>query len=368
MFRTILHASIAMTAVLTLSSIAGGQSFRSVDFGLGKLPQGLAAADLNNDGLIDLAVATVSPPAIHIIYATFGGGFEAQLAIPLEDDSVGKLIAGDVNADGQVDLLIAMPRLEEVVVFANGREGFMRYDTFRTGALPHGLALGDVDANGTMDVVVANEGSDSVTVALQKAGRFYGYDVRTGMGPRHVALADLHGGRSPELFVSNYNEGNVMIFTNRGGEFALFQTLAAGSASPDGMVLRDLDKDGDLDISIASSGRGRDASKVVVWTNTRGMFDRFSEFPSRSESAVGLASADFDNDGFDDLVVSDRSGDVVSIMYGQRDGTYSAENRISVGFGPDEVLALDVDGDGDVDMVTMNSDGDGITILLNQMR
>lgn len=370
MFRTFLTPVIATAAIVSLGSFAQGQvSFRSLDFSLGKVPQGLVSADFNNDNLPDFAVATTVPAAIHLLLSDARDGFVAMRPLELSGYSIGKLEAGDFNNDGLMDLILGMPKnLQAMILLNAGRGEFIRGPEFRTGPDPHGMALGDIDNDGKLDVVVANSGADFVTIAYGAGRGFRTEQLRAGAGPRHVALANISGDRELELVVTNYNGHSVMVFTLNRGQFQLDQTLELGKVFPDALILRDLNKDGYFDISVAASGDSLFTNSVYVWTNFRNGFDRPRIYATRTFSAVGLASSDFNFDGMDDLVVADREGDQLSIMFGKRDGTFKSELRLDTGPGPDEVLAIDVDGDGDFDLATMNSDGDGITILYNLMR
>lgn len=75
--------------------------------------------------------------------------------------------------------------------------------------------------------------------------------------------------------------------------------------------------------------------------------------------------ADFDNDGLTDICSAAASDDVINVLLGAGDGTFSSNQEIDVGNAPHGIAPLDVDGDGDLDIVNANVDENELSLMIN---
>ncbi len=78
----------------------------------------------------------------------------------------------------------------------------------------------------------------------------------------------------------------------------------------------------------------------------------------------GVATGDFNNDGFADVVIENYSSNTVSVLLGKGDGTFQAPVTYAVGSLPERVLVADMDGDGNLDLIVANTGSNSISILL----
>ncbi|MCA9294527.1 MAG: VCBS repeat-containing protein [Phycisphaerales bacterium] len=126
-------------------------------------PDGIVAADFNNDGAQDLAAATET---FATVWTNVSGSLTNRVEWPLGGDSA-DIIAGDFDCNGSTDLATANQNSGTVSVINNtGAGGFGAGVTFATGASPTALAMGDFDANASNDLAVANRDSNTVSIAL----------------------------------------------------------------------------------------------------------------------------------------------------------------------------------------------------------
>jgi hypothetical protein len=132
-----------------------------------------AAADVNGDGLVDLMTGTAASSTSLLILTNNGSGVfgsNATLNIPYGSSGaymISGVAAADMNGDGLTDLVAydgSQPK-GTVFVWTNAAGGFGTYKRFNAGNESQAMAIGDLNGDGRPDVVLGNT-SISVTVML----------------------------------------------------------------------------------------------------------------------------------------------------------------------------------------------------------
>ena len=125
-------------------------------------PEAVAAADLNGDGILDLAVAAVgtpgSPGSLAVFRGTGGGKFSSPQMLPLgaNGGTQSGIAVGDLNGDGKPDLAVVSNFSTTVdILLGDGAGGFTasKTKTF-TGDGPDGLVIADFDGDGKLDLII----------------------------------------------------------------------------------------------------------------------------------------------------------------------------------------------------------------------
>ncbi len=243
--------------------------------------------------------------------------------------------------------------------------------SFDQNAYPGGLAgrwgaAFDLDGTGGLDILIANEGSGSLSQLVNNGnGTFTASSFLAGSsGSASVAAADLDGDGDEDAVVASHFGGEVWILTNTGGSLALTQTLTPGG-NPYDVVLPDLDGTNGPDIVIVNAATGM----VSVWLNEGGGVFESSWARVDTAANVGvqaIASGDFDDDGLIDVAVASPATDSVLVFANLGSGVLGAPTSHPVDVQPVDVVACDLDADGDLDLVTANWMSDSISVLLQQ--
>src|SRR5688572_15621901 len=225
-------------------------------------------------------------------------------------DSPSSIAEADIDGDDDGDLAVANHWSNTISVLSNTGDGtFGTRQEIAVGDKPECVALGDIDADGDADLAVVNSsdwasvGLDTVGTLRNDSGHFGDHrEFIVGEYPRFLLLRDLDSDGDLDLIVANDggidSEGNVSLLSNRGdGEFESKRDLVAGEG-PRHVALGDVDHDGDEDIAIATFGSD-DASIL----RNDGMWTFESGLPLPMNDPIRVALVDLDRDVDLDLVV-----------------------------------------------------------------
>jgi hypothetical protein len=368
----------------------------AVPFPVGVRPNAVAVTDLpdfNNDLIPDLAVVNLGPTStsqssVSVLLGKGDGSFKQAVTTTVINSgpSLGvalSLAVGDFNGDGLPDVALntlgaANSAVE--VLLGKGDGSFQpNHPILPVGQSPFSLAVGDLDGNGTLDVVTAN-GSGTLSVLLGNGnGTFQPrVDVPVGGAPRAVGVDDFNGDGKPDVVVAQQLTDTVSVLLGHGnGTFASPLVFPAGGKdfTPESMVVADVngDKKGDLVIK-GDSVLESDAFQIgVLLGHGDGTFQAPLLGAAQPGGSGDLAVGDFNNDGQQDVAVADELGSPsgnLSVFAGNGDGTFQSLIRLDLltgGNGPKGVAAADLNGDGLLDLVATNSgDNPGtVGVLLN---
>lgn len=319
---------------------------------------GLAAADFNRDGLIDLVLSERWTPSAHLCYAQGTTG-QVYFAPPV-DVAIGlgqwEIAAADVDGDGWSDIVAGHEGHgpgQVSICFNDGAGGFASSQLYHGGALQSHVALGDVNGDGRLDIVSAGHAAVSV---LLNAGN------RTFLSPQSTPLpaswtyvgeldvGDLDGDGVDEIVIMDSGSGELVSFAVSSAGVPL-QSASYVIATPPlmGFELVDMNRDGHLDLlCLTRSSSPNNWPRAIVLELAGGLASA-TERPIRISGApTTIAATDIDGDGLVDIVSAGSYRTQVS--YARGDGTYWRTESFD-DFGWFYALA-DFDSDGQVDIAS----------------
>lgn len=335
-------------------------------------PAAIVSADFNGDGAEDVALALPTSNAVVVLFSAGSDGVDwlgfasPSVLIPVGQTPRG-VAAGDFNGDGLIDLAVCLADDNAVQVILNSGGGAFQtpgvMETFAVGFDPRALAAADLNGDQLDDLVVACFASDSVVFLLQQPPPMPGLvsmdralDFAVGDGPRAVTLADFENDGFPDVVTSNFNDDTITLVRNQGEiRVGLVAFDVPVHEDPDSAAPGDLDEDKDVDLAIAA--RGGEGAVVVLRNLGNFTFAPPVPLPVGADPR-SLAMVDLDLDGDSDLVVvvaSDDGEAVVRVLRNDlNDGQIAfAPAEDLAGLNPLLVVAADVDADHIADLVVI---------------
>jgi RHS repeat-associated protein len=349
--------------------ITAVQFAAQVTYPVGAYPWGVASGDFNGDGKPDLAVVNSSDDTISLFLGDGAGNLVAGSVLHTSGSLSYSIVVGDFNGDGKLDLAVGNLVSQNVSIFLGNGDGTFSGPTLvAVGGEPVNLAVADVNHDGKLDLIVVDGSTGSTTgqtveVLLGNGdGTFHaGVPYTTGPGPIGVAVGDFNGDGKLDLAVTNSGNNTVSILLGNGD--GTFQAAAnyATQFYPEKIAVADFNGDGKADLVILNSRIG---SFSVFLGNGDGTFGAGSNVGAGS-APQGLAIADFNGDGKLDLAIADSFGNDVMVYLGVGDGTFHAPVLFTTGTYPAGVAAVDLNRDGKIDLAVANYQSNTVSVLLN---
>jgi hypothetical protein len=361
---------------LSNTAIPGALSFGELRrLNAGFLPRTVAAVELNDDGLNDLLCPSNSD--ISLLFGDGEGGFRAASGYPVGVQPV-HVRPVDLDNDDDRDLVVVDVFQRQVSFLENyDASGSFRvaaeipFDVPASEELPGGVDVGDVDGDGYADVVIALHALNEVRVVHNPATAVEAFMTTTyeiyalGLDLYGVALGDLDEDGWLDILVSSSGDQSAHVLLNDSTQPGFFvpQAPIALSFSPAAVLIEDLDGDGFLDAAFTGNAGGPiDGSAGPVLGLLKGdgagMLGEQGVLPVDTVGSA-LVCGEFNGDGLCDLVAGQPALAFEQVFVYLSTGAFEYEGTpLLVDGSPGAVDVADVDLDGNQDIVVPTGEGE----------
>jgi len=315
-------------------------------------------ADLDGDGDLDILVTAQLVDTV-FWYESDGGSppsyTEWNLSV-LNDGATG-VAAEDLDQDGDVDVMVASVEGDEVAWYRNIGENppvFLK-NTLTTNADGAVVVLSsDLDSDGDPDILAASRGDDTIRWWENISGVFAERLVSTAPDSvRSIDVADMDGDGDIDVVSASRNDNMIRLHTNNGATPPSFgdRVISFSVFGARAIAAEDLDRDGDVDLAVAAELDNR-----ILWFESDGANPpAFTEHTIATNilGPISVRAQDLDTDGDADLLVAARDEGVIYRF--ENDGaefpTFTS-TRIAEGASlVQSARAADLDNDGDLDVL-----------------
>ena len=290
---------------------------------------------------------------------------------PLNPNVSGSLsVVAFTNTDGLVDLVYSggNDTTSSLTLLTNNGGGiFTSNHSYAVGSAPVAVTAADVNGDGKMDLISANQNDNSLSVLTNNGSGGFVLSSTVpvpyvdGARPAPtavVAFKNVDG--KMDLASADGNLTTVSIFTNDGsGNFTFVTNITTGS-TPHSITAADVNNDGAMDLICANES----SSTLSVLTNNGSGGFGFATNISVGSEPVFVVAADVNKDGWVDLICANFGDGTLSVVTNNGSGGFALAT-IPVGSHPYSVCAADVNGDGWPDFIGANGGTDSLTVLTN---
>jgi hypothetical protein len=357
---------------LTDTSLAEGYTLTATMTSVGKIaPTGQISFV---DTTANNAVLATQTPTLTSVSNSFGSATTYTTASQ-SSDGVHVVVTGDWNEDGIPDMAVADAGSNQVSIFLGKGDGtFAAAVNYTVGNNPYSIVAGDVNNDGHVDLVTANEGSATVSVLFGNGDGTFQSAVAYATNsvdsyPEGVALGDFNGDGYLDIAVADYRQyktANVLVMLNNGdGTFASAVSYDAGDVWTEGISVADVNKDGIPDLIALNYGSGSSSSIAVLLGNGDGTFATRTKYITCSEycGARSATVADLNGDGYPDVIAANWGDSNLGVLLNNGDGTFGSYVLYSTDPDPTSVAVGDVNGDGIPDLVIGTEYGTAVDVL-----
>ena len=333
-------------------------------------PLDVAIADIDGDGNADVLTANREGRSISILMGRSDGTLRPVDPIALEV-GVTSLALADMNRDGRLDIVASACEpgcsASEILVFhGSGAGGFEPGPVFPISGVPYNVAVADFDRDGRPDIAATDYPNDRILVLLS-ASADTGYtetSLPTGKKPIALVVADLDLDGIPDLVSSDHGSGSSSVYLSYGdGGFSERIEVETGEL-PYSIALDSVDRDELPDLVVAHS---TDPGRVTVLQGRGdGTFSFFQDFevPGR---LVYIDTADFDDDGLADIVVTRNQQRFAGVFLNEGDGLFNEhELRVTAQNAIYSLAVVDLNHDPFPDLVTVDYEQGSVSISLGE--
>ncbi len=309
------------------------------------------------------------------------GNFGAQQVISTNFDYPLDVVAGDIDGDGDMDILSGSRYNNSRVAWfknTNSQGNFVFQQELTTDiAYCRGAALADIDGDGDLDIAATSWAFPNHRIIwfenTNGQGNFNNTPnlvalLSNNTRPETIYAKDFDNDGDLDIAVGTDNEGLSWFKNNGSGTFGTQQIIDSNVEDVRAIFPADIDADGDQDILLAANRADR-----IAWhknTNGQGNFGPANELAdvNGANGPIKVISVDLDGDGDKDILTALTNDNLIAWqenLDGQ--GNFSELITIATITDPLSLFAGDIDGDTDMDIIATSSSSSGKVVYYKNL-
>lgn len=334
----------------------------------------IVSADFNGDGKIDIVASNSTNIGLSVYINNGGGGFLPPVNFGSFVSNYG-LTASDVNNDGATDIIVPQHTMypDIISVYINDGQGNFigpnNYPQTISGIHPANiLCVASADLTGdSFDEIITGNINGIVVYINSGSGTFSYNQTKYNFYSqiRSIHTADLNNDNKLDVIALSEFDSTFVFINNGAGGFLPYQKYSSGRRG----VICDVNADGNLDVVSAKSN----ALSVLV-NNGSGTFSSSNQ-TFNMVYPWNVSSADFNNDGYEDLAITNYSTTVaceyIQVFMNLKNNSFHSPVNYyptsAAAFLGLNVLTKDFNSDSRPDLAIIKSTRDSILILLNSI-
>jgi VCBS repeat protein/List-Bact-rpt repeat protein/FG-GAP repeat protein len=284
--------------VSILLSHPDGTFATDVVYPVGSNPDSVAIADFNGDSHPDLATANSGDSVISILLNKGDGTFQPHVDYPVSSTAAAGIIAADLNQDGRLDIAVALGE-GAAVLLGNGDGSFQPEVDYGIGGVATSVVAADFNGDGKLDLALPAYNAVISVLLGNGDGTFQpGKQQSLPAQPFGAAVGDVNGDGIPDLVVAGGCGCISVLIGNGDGTFQPHKDYAGVSILTTSVALADFTGDGNLDVVVTNS---YSSTASVFVGKGDGTFPTRVEYTSGGYAPAGVAVGDFNRDRKPDI-------------------------------------------------------------------
>ncbi|MES2382128.1 MAG: FG-GAP-like repeat-containing protein [Bacteroidota bacterium] len=293
-----------------------------------------AVADFDNDGKLDIATVNLSSNTVSVFrntttaVGTITFATKIDFTLPASASPYG-IATGDIDGDGLIDMAVANLNTNSVSLFKNNSVSnsinFASAVNFTTLTQPSSIIVAEIDGDGKPDIAVTNFGSNQISVfrniaavgTINTSSLASRNDFTCGNGPFYMSDADIDGDGKIDLVVPNYTGNNMTVLRNTSAigsvNFSSSNFSTAGASGINAIGMGDIDGDGKVDITTANNS----TNNITLYKNNSvsGIISLGTGINfATPNGVVSTFICDIDGDNRPDILTSNNTANNISVF------------------------------------------------------
>lgn len=314
------------------------------------------AASFDFDGSLENTIQLLPQSGGGLVYGTTQSSGDTPVAIA----------AGDLNGDGQPDVIVANNNDDTAGLFLGNGTDLDPMITLPTGSSPDGVAIGDFNSDLLNDVAITHAVSQTIAIYLQKSNGNLDSPIHlplSSSGFNDVSAGDINGDGLDDLVVlrgAGHVNDQVAILLQQNGSLSspIYRTVPDGGFLPHGLAVGDVSGDGREDIIVTSGGNIPQAYLSVFVQESGGGLPISPTVYSTYHIPESVEIGDINHDGLNDVILVHTGWRTLATFLQNGSGGLDAYLSDTIPYTdlyrPDALALGDISGDGCVDALIVN--------------